>query len=298
MSAAPSPPADAAAEDGRLAPGVICESDPEFLRLEARARAHLAGEDAAAAAAAPVPPFWRGKYVNEAAKNWCVAVAVAVVFFFCYVLAEKARHLPPVPCPALPPLRDLFYKRNETRFFRDRHWTDKEFQELCDDGKASERKANPKYTTDRANAFVCDLTADRLADSVPPGSADLVSAIFVFSAIPPSKMPGAIRNIKEVLKDGGCVLFRDYAQYDQAHLRFKARSKLGENLYVRQDGTLSLVLSPNVLSVAFCADVAMRGRLKLGVPKKQVFFQQRFEFCIGAVRPSGDESATSPEMAA
>ena len=26
---------------------------------------------------------------------------------------------------------DLFYKRNTTKFFKDRHWTTREFQELC-----------------------------------------------------------------------------------------------------------------------------------------------------------------------
>ena len=26
---------------------------------------------------------------------------------------------------------DLFYKRNSTNFFKDRHWTCREFQELC-----------------------------------------------------------------------------------------------------------------------------------------------------------------------
>lgn len=33
---------------------------------------------------------------------------------------------------------DLFYKRNETRFFKDRHWTTREFQELLADSQYSE----------------------------------------------------------------------------------------------------------------------------------------------------------------
>ena len=30
---------------------------------------------------------------------------------------------------------DLFYKRNETKFFKDRHWTTREFQELIGSNK-------------------------------------------------------------------------------------------------------------------------------------------------------------------
>ncbi|KAF8949986.1 hypothetical protein BGZ46_004814, partial [Entomortierella lignicola] len=39
-----------------------------------------------------IKPFWVNKYKNEAAKNW-----------------------------------DRFYKRNETRFYKDRHWIEREF---------------------------------------------------------------------------------------------------------------------------------------------------------------------------
>ena len=42
-----------------------------------------------------VSEFWQQKYRREAAKNW-----------------------------------NLFYKRNETRFFKDRHWIGREFPEL------------------------------------------------------------------------------------------------------------------------------------------------------------------------
>jgi methyltransferase-like protein 6 len=43
----------------------------------------------------PVSEFWKAKYELEAAKNW-----------------------------------NLFYKRHETRFFKDRHWTIREFDFL------------------------------------------------------------------------------------------------------------------------------------------------------------------------
>jgi methyltransferase-like protein 6 len=42
-----------------------------------------------------IPEFWQKKYKDEAAKNW-----------------------------------NLFYKRNEARFFKDRHWIGREFPEL------------------------------------------------------------------------------------------------------------------------------------------------------------------------
>ncbi|XP_072879713.1 tRNA N(3)-cytidine methyltransferase METTL6 isoform X1 [Chlorocebus sabaeus] len=217
---------------------------------------------------------------------------------------------------------DLFYKRNSTNFFKDRHWTTREFEELrscrefedqkltileagcgvgnclfplleedpnifayaCDFSpraveyvkrwrltvlprmvsnswaqvinlprppKVLGLQQNPLYDTERCKVFQCDLTKDDLLDHVPPGSVDVVMLIFVLSAVHPDKMHLVLENIYKVLKPGKSVLFRDYGLYDHAMLRFKAGSKLGENFYVRQDGTRSYFFTDEFLAQLF-----------------------------------------------
>ncbi|XP_007887860.1 tRNA N(3)-methylcytidine methyltransferase METTL6 [Callorhinchus milii] len=178
---------------------------------------------------------------------------------------------------------DLFYKRNSTNFFKDRHWTTREFEELkacrefpaqklivleagcgvgnclfplleedlnifsyaCDFSPRAVEfvKQNPLYNPERCNAFQCDLTKDNLLENVPADSVDAVTLIFVLSAIHPDKMQLVLENIYKVLKPGGCLLFRDYGLYDHTMLRFKTGHKLGSNFYVRQDGTRSFFFS-------------------------------------------------------
>ncbi|XP_069762716.1 tRNA N(3)-methylcytidine methyltransferase METTL6 isoform X2 [Narcine bancroftii] len=178
---------------------------------------------------------------------------------------------------------DLFYKRNSTNFFKDRHWTTREFEELkacrecehqkliileagCGVGNSlfpllecdlnifvyacdfSPRaiefvKQNYLHDTERCKAFQCDLTKDDLLENVPAESVDVAMLIFVLSAIHPEKMQLALENIYKILKPGGCILFRDYGLYDHAMLRFKSGHKLGPNFYVRQDGTRSFYFS-------------------------------------------------------
>lgn len=190
---------------------------------------------------------------------------------------------------------DLFYKRNETRFFKDRHWTKREFEELasCDSDTSSRADAapvllevgcgvgnfvfplveektsyyiyacdfspraiqfvrsHPLYNEGAVTAFQCDITKDRLCDKVPLEGVDIVTMIFVLSAIHPDKMALALKNVFEALKPGGLVLFRDYGLFDQAMLRFTPGHKIGSNFYVRQDGTRAFYFSEEYLEELF-----------------------------------------------
>ncbi|CAK8689335.1 unnamed protein product [Clavelina lepadiformis] len=171
---------------------------------------------------------------------------------------------------------DLFYKRNSTNFFKDRHWTSREFDEIKRKAQAGQKitlleagcgvgnaifplldemqnlfvyacdfspravefvKENRKYNPDKCFAFQCDLTAHQLNNDIPEASIDIATLIFVLSAIHPDKFLLVLQNIHKVLKPGGHLLFRDYGLYDWAMLRFNPGSKISENFYVRQDGT-------------------------------------------------------------
>lgn len=183
---------------------------------------------------------------------------------------------------------DLFYKRNDTRFFRDRHWTTREFSELissndiddpvqnvhrpkltilevgCGVGNFvfpliedkfngnyfiyacdfSERavnfvKQNPLYDETVIKAFQCDITIDTIFNEIANNSLDIISLIFVLSAIHPDKFCKVLTNLFKLAKPGGMLLFRDYGRYDMAQIRFKAGNKIADNFYVRQDGTRS-----------------------------------------------------------
>ncbi|KAF9107555.1 Methyltransferase-like protein 6 [Mortierella sp. AM989] len=220
-----------------------------------------------------IKPFWVNKYKNEAAKNW-----------------------------------DKFYKRNETRFYKDRHWIEREFtiykgitpspnsdnnhddstdtpptparmnclevgcgvgnfiypvleknphlfMYACDFApRAIELvKEHEDYKQGRCEAFVCDLTKDPLTDTIPAGSLDVISSIFVLSAIPAEKLEAAIKNITSVMKPGGMLCFRDYAVYDAAQVKFSSNPghMLDTNLYVRQDGTMSHFFSAEQIQGLF-----------------------------------------------
>jgi len=174
---------------------------------------------------------------------------------------------------------DLFYKRNSTNFFKDRHWITREFPELlvledgsrilevgcgcgntvfplmeengrpfymaCDFSPRAVEfvKKNPNYNEKKCKAFQCDITKDDLLENVEEQSVDIVSLFFVMSAIIPKQMDEVIKNVSKVVKPGGLIIFRDYGLYDHAMIRFAPGHKLDEHLYVRQDGTRSFFFS-------------------------------------------------------
>uniref|UniRef100_A0A1J3IFL1 Methyltransferase-like protein 6 n=2 Tax=Noccaea caerulescens TaxID=107243 RepID=A0A1J3IFL1_NOCCA len=202
---------------------------------------------------AGVTPFWREKYERDAKKYW-----------------------------------DIFYKHHGDRFFKDRHYLDKEWNSYfsasgkkvilevgCGAGNTifpliatyphifvyacdfSPRavdlvKAHDEYTETRVCAFPCDLTGDGLDTHISPSSVDIVTMIFVLSAVSPEKMPFVLQNIKKVLKPNGCILFRDYAVGDLAQERFSGKDqKISENFYVRGDGTRAFYFSNEFLESLF-----------------------------------------------
>jgi methyltransferase-like protein 6 len=174
---------------------------------------------------------------------------------------------------------DLFYKRNTTNFFKDRHWLTREFGVLencssfieigcgvgnlffpllerninlkvycCDFSKNAIALVNQKNHP-RVCAFVADLTCTPLLDFAP--CLDIATCVFVLSAIPPDKLPAALLNIASIVNPNGLVLFRDYACGDQSQKRFKSDNIIGPNFYARTDGTFTVFFTIESISDAF-----------------------------------------------
>ncbi|EEQ29330.1 actin filament binding protein [Microsporum canis CBS 113480] len=170
---------------------------------------------------------------------------------------------------------NLFYKNNTGNFFKNRKWLKQEFPILsevtaadagpkvvlevgagagntafpvlmnneneklmvhaCDYSKAAVdvMRKSENYNEKYMRADVWDVTATGLEKE----SVDVVVMVFIFSALAPNEWERAVSNIYQVLKPGGYVLFRDYGKGDLAQVRFKKGRWMGENFYVRGDGT-------------------------------------------------------------
>ena len=68
---------------------------------------------------------------------------------------------------------------------------------------------------------------------------DIVTLFFVLSSFSNETQAVVVSKAASALKEGGMLLFRDYARYDMAQLRFGKNSQIDDNFYVRQDNTRS-----------------------------------------------------------
>ncbi|KAG7362077.1 methyltransferase domain containing protein [Nitzschia inconspicua] len=84
---------------------------------------------------------------------------------------------------------------------------------------------------------VCDISRD--LPRCCNGISDVTTLLFCLSAIDPSFMPNAVKNVASTLKPGGRLVFRDYGRYDEAQMKLgTSRSKrIKDNFYQKHDGT-------------------------------------------------------------
>ncbi|KAK4349833.1 hypothetical protein RND71_029146 [Anisodus tanguticus] len=187
---------------------------------------------------------------------------------------------------------DKFYKLHKNKFFKDRHYLEKDWRSYFDDEIESSNgkvvlevgcgagntifplidtfpklyvhacdfspkaitlvKSHENYSAEKMNVFVCDAAKDDLCANVMPFTVDVVTLIFTLSAVSPCKMASILENCKQVLKQNGYILLRDYAVGDSAQVKLHDRNQMiSENFYFRGDGTCSFYFSEAYASTLF-----------------------------------------------
>jgi tRNAThr (cytosine32-N3)-methyltransferase len=197
-----------------------------------------------------VPDFWVAKYEAENSRNWEKFYKHNQSNFFKdrhYIPEEfalnelasdssRAFHVVDMGCGvgnALLPMLEHFPNMTARGF---------------DCSSTAVRLLNERLAEEglsaRCSADVGDLMVhDFSAYEAYYNTADFILLLFVQSAISPQHYEYMQELASRILKPGGVLLFRDYGKYDMAQLRFeKAGSKrqgnkLGEDFYVRGDGT-------------------------------------------------------------
>ncbi|XP_059303066.1 uncharacterized protein LOC132055322 isoform X2 [Lycium ferocissimum] len=151
---------------------------------------------------------------------------------------------------------DKFYKLHNNKFFKDRHYLEKDWRSYFDDEiESSNGKVVLEVGCGAGNTiFPLVTTFPKLyihACDFSPKAITLVK-IFTLSAVSPSKMASILENCKQVLKPNGHILLRDYAIGDSAQVKLHDRNQMiSENFYFRGDGTCSFYFSEAYASTLF-----------------------------------------------
>ncbi|KAF7491063.1 Methyltransferase-like protein 2-A [Sarcoptes scabiei] len=112
-------------------------------------------------------------------------------------------------------------------------------------------KQNPLYNEEHCRAFVQDITGDWTKSPIRNESLDIITMIFVLSAIDSDYHCRIIRNLLPFLKPNGLILFRDYGQFDMAQIRFGDGHCIKDKFYVRGDRTRAYFFAENEVEHLF-----------------------------------------------
>mmetsp|Transcript_12299 Transcript_12299/g.37519 ORF Transcript_12299/g.37519 Transcript_12299/m.37519 type:complete len:310 (+) Transcript_12299:153-1082(+) len=113
-------------------------------------------------------------------------------------------------------------------------------------------RASPEYDPRRLHAFVADATVPGCARQVAgEDRADFVTMVWTLSALMPESMENAVKEAKSMLKEGGHVLFRDYAVGDLAQTRKIGDEEASAGLFRRGDGTIAFFFDEHILRSLF-----------------------------------------------
>ena len=103
-----------------------------------------------------------------------------------------------------------------------------------------EVRSNERLDADRVTLFQWDAATQELPmDIVPSQCCDFLFCVFMLSAVHPDLHVDTLRHMGDMLRPGGCILFRDYGIYDMRSLRFKPGQMVSPNYFLKGDGTTS-----------------------------------------------------------